>query len=646
MNVRDVFNKLKVTIVGTKTTDIDTKLDKAVKDIVAYKTQSGRNGYIELVRSLISKVGAVELTQNFFQTATTPAALGQGSRLLRYKSYDAIVCNINYASRALNVIVDNVLSPDDITKTSLEIKGKKYLEEETEEESKTKRVKEVVEKSKIETKLDIIVKNTLKFGDFFCEIGDAKTALTSKALLTESYSQHKNDLERGIKEKLTIRINEGEKESKDIKIIMDYSSFGDEEKPPPKEEEINLLFYEPKRVVKLQSDMFPLCFGYLVFPEAAISPHLTIQNQIVNSICSTILKSLEKKLPQLGDDIFDDKELKDIIHSMVKETDFSRAMTVRYVSPDKMVHFHVPSTRYYPYGESIFDPTQFTAKVLIALETALTIHRINRSTEKRKITVEIGLPRDARKAIEMLKEEFRKRKFSLDAAGSVDTIPSMITTFEDVYIPQKDGKAYVDISNFNEGMVDSRSKVDELKFMRDSIIASLGVPPSFLGLEENLSNKSALAEENILFARTVINHQKYFGVQITELVRKVLEIIEPGSSIKILDSVTISFPIPRSLQFERESRYMGELAQLVTTLANLGIPAEWSRKKYLPNIDWTEVKKYEVDTKIEKNLGTTTAGDQLGMQGGAIDVGMGGYGGVPGITGPGMPPPVGGLPGL
>ena len=37
------------------------------------------------------------------------------------------------------------------------------------------------------------------------------------------------------------------------------------------------------------------------------------------------------------------------------------------------------------------------------METALTILRLNRSIEKRKITVEVGLPRDATKAIEKLK---------------------------------------------------------------------------------------------------------------------------------------------------------------------------------------------------------------------------------------------------
>ncbi len=636
--LKDVFNSLKTTIVGVQSKEIDTKLDKAVQDISIYKSTSGRNGYVELVRSLIAKVGQVDMGGAFFQTQTTPAALGQGSRLMRYKSYEAIVQNINYCFRALTVLTDNILSPDDITKTSLEVKSIKFIEDEPSTDSKAQQVREMIEEVKLEQKLNLIVKNTLKFGDYFCEIGDAKTALTSRAILQESWNEHQDLLQRGIKERLEVNDVESKKT---VRLLMDYSSF-EEKKKEVKPKDVHLLFYEPKRVVKLQSDMFPLCFGYLVFPEAALSPHLAIQNQLVNSICATILKSLEKKLPQMGEDIFSDKELKDIISSMIIESDFSRAMNIRYVSPDKMVHFNIPSTKYYPYGESIYDASQFTAKVLIALETALTIHRINRSTEKRKITVDIGLPRDSRKAIEKLKEEFRKRKISLDAFGSVDTIPSMITTFEDVYIPTKDGKAFVDISTFTEGMVDIRSKVDELRFMRDSVVASLGVPASFLNIEENLSNKSALSEENILFARTIVNHQKYFGHQIEELLEKIYSITDPEKGLKIMEEVNVEFPVPRSLQFERESKYMSDLANLVETLGRLGIPLEYAKKKYLPDIKWEEVKKHEIDQKIDQNLKTEPPtgpvsagmGPELGL-GGLPGGELGGLGGG-GLTGPGL----------
>jgi len=496
----DKFKDLKNSIVGTTTTKIDMQLDKAVKDIVAYKSQSGRNGYIELMRSLISKTADINITSGttgIFGQGITPASFGQSGRLMRYRTYEAIVSHINYCYRALSVLIDNIISPDDITKSSLEIKPKTYLEDEVSIQSKVKLVEEIVKELKLEDKLSLIVRSTLELGDFFCEIGDEKTALTSRSILTETeYDTYiGQQLEDGVKEKITFK--EGEETHS---IVMDYSYFIDEKNKPKKKttkkitkkekEKLNvknlkLILHEPKFVVKLQSSLFPLCFGYLIFPQIFITQHSTFEDDTINNLCNDILKSLAKKIPQVKEFAKDD-DLKDIIAAMLKHSDPSRIMDIRYVGPDNMVHFQVPSNKYYPYGESVFDSCQFMGKCLIAMETALAIQRLSRSTEKRKIAVEIGLPRDAKKAIEALKEEFRKRKISLDSFGTIDTIPSMITTFEDIYIPQKDGKPYVDVSSFSEGNVDVRNKVDELKFLRDQLVSSLGIPPSFIGIEENL----------------------------------------------------------------------------------------------------------------------------------------------------------------
>lgn len=637
-SIGDMLSKLKSTIVQTQTKKIDAKLDQAVKDIVAYRSHSGRNGYIELVRSLISKTADVKITGTgggLFSQGVTPTAFGQGARIMRYKSYQAIVSQINYAYRALNVLVDNILSPDDITKQALEIKSKMFLTDDTPVASKVRYVKEVVDEIELERRLDLIVRNTLLYGDLFCELGGPKAAITSRTLLAESslYQQTINDqYESGQRERIIQNIGDDRYE-----FNLDYSAMFEADMPTPSEKKrekkkrktisnLHLIFHDAQFVVKLQSAMFPLCFGYLIFPVRATMPSATLADDAINNICVAIIKSLRDKIPQMKD-YQNDRELKDILSTLISNADLNKSMDIRYVPPDKMVHFHVPTTKYYPYGESIFDSLQYTAKVLISLETALAVQRLSRSTEKRKIAIEIGLPRDARKAIEMMKEEFRKRKVSLDSFGTVDTIPSMITTFEDVYIPQKDGKPFVDISTFNEGNVDVRSKVDELKFMRDQMVASLGIPPSFIGIEENLSNKAALSEENILFARTVIGHQKYLTHQIQELVQKVFDIIDPEEALTILDHVEISLPVPRSLQFEREARYMNELSTLVENLERVGIPKAYSTRKYLSQIDWEEVKKYEIDSKIDKTLDPSKDEDDQGLGGIGGLGGEGGFGG-------------------
>lgn len=630
--ISQLYSDLKSAIVGTKTQKVDSALDKAVKDIISYKSNSGRNGYIDLVKTVISKSAAganLGFTGGglFSSSTTGPAAFGQGARLMRYRSYEAIVSNINYAHRALAVITDNILSPDDITKVSIDVKPKNYLEDETPTQSRVKRVKEVIKTLKVEKNLENLVRNTLQYGDYFCEIADAKIALTTKSLLTEG-ANYQSQIEEQIEKGDRTLWSESLGKDKRINISIDYSAFseqeGSTEDQKKKLKNLNLAYHKGNYIIKLQSGLFPVCFGYLVFPQVrGIGvTGASLEDEVVNNICISILKDLERKLPQMSE-FKDNEELKDIIKYMVKRADPNQALEIRYVPPNRMVHFHVPTEKYYPYGESIFDSTQYSAKVLIALETALAVQRLSRSTEKRKIAVEVGLPRDARQVIEGMKEEFRKRKVSLDSFGTVDTIPSMITTFEDVYIPQRDGKPFVDISTFNEGNVDIRSKVDELKFMRDQLTASWGVPPSFLGIEENLSNKAALSEENILFARTIIGHQKYLSIQLTELIHKVFEVIDPEEALLLLDNVDIHLPPPKSLQYEREARYINELTGLIESLERIGIPKEYSKKKYLSHFDWEEIKKYDIDQKVETTLDPTKKDeDEMGGLGGG-----GGFGG-------------------
>ena len=626
--IKDTFSKLKSSIVGTKTTTIDDKLDQAVRDITSFKSQSGRLGYIELLKSLISKQGNnIVNTTNLIQTnggPPTPAMYGQARRLGRYKTYESIASHISYCFRALTVFTENILSPDDITKKSLDIKPKSYIEEEQITESKTKLVKEVIQQVKLEDNLDVIVKNTLLYGDFFVEIATSKTALTTRAYLVESVNSG------GYTENVSVLNIQTEKD--DLKILMDFSSFIESESEKTSDNEnqidpddIKLAFHEPRNVVRLQSDLFPVCFGYLIFPNISLSQQCQLSDQAINDICLRILKNIEDKIPQTKE-LKGNNELVDIIKSMVKTSDFGigKQLNIRFVPTDKLQHFKVPSVKYHPYGESIFDPVIFLAKVLISLQTALTIQRLARSTEKRKILVEVGLPRDARKMVEGIKEQFRKRKISLDSFGTVDTIPSMITTFEDVYIPQKDGKPFVDISTFTEGNVDVRNKVDELKFMRDSLIAALGIPPAFLSLEENVSTKATLSDENILFARAIIGHQKYLTKQIVDLIQKILQMVNPDEALTLLDNVTITLPTPKSLQFELLSRRINETINLIESLERIGVPKEYSKKKYLEDLDWGEIDNYQIGQDIDKKLGTEPKEeeDEFGMGG----MGSGGMG--------------------
>jgi len=104
------------------------------------------------------------------------------------------------------------------------------------------------------------------------------------------------------------------------------------------------------------------------------------------------------------------------------------------------------------------------------------------------------------------------------------------------------------------------------------------------------------------------------------LVYKVFDIIDPDNALLTFENIEIHLPTPKSLQFEREARYMNELVGLIESLDRIGIPKEFSKRKYLANYDWSEIKKYDIDQKVDKSLDPSKKDDDP-MAGG------GGFGG-------------------
>lgn len=621
MPISDIFNKLKTSVLGTKTLDVDTQLDNAVKNILSLKADSNQLGYVELIKNLAAKQNGVDKF-DLFAPGMSPSTFGQGERIGRYKIYESIVNNITYCKKAVKVLTDNILSPDDITKRSIDIKATQELDSTKEKVSAfATSVKEILKSLKLEQNLDIIVKDTLKYGDFFVEVSDSKAALTSRAYITEAYADYMTNKLLG---EHTISVNDDT--TCKIRLFDWYVNEDKKEDDDGKGVDVSnlyILLHKPNYIVKLQSTLFSVCFGYLVFPQYdSILQNAGVSTNTVDNLCNQILQNLAKNIPDT-EEFQNSKDLKDVIGDILRKVNDRTILNVRFVPPNRMVHFKIPSTKYFPYGESILDPVQFACKLFISLQTALAIQRISRSTEKRLVAVEIGLPRDAKKLVERLKDEFRKRKISIGTYGELDTLASSIATFEDIYVPMKDGKRFIEIDTNTGGNVDTRSKSDELKLIRDTIVAALDVPPPFLNIEENLSNKASLSEENILFARAIISYQRYLGNDLRQLVKIILNLVKPEETLELFNELEIGFPAPKNLQYERQARYLNDITGMIQSLEQVGVPKDYSKKKFLSDIDWDDVENYEVNKEIE----TITDKEKDEEAGGMVGGGFGGAGG-------------------
>jgi hypothetical protein len=256
----------------------------------------------------------------------------------------------------------------------------------------------------------------------------------------------------------------------------------------------------------------------------------------------------------------------------------------------------------------------------MALKTAQTIKRLTYATDKRVVSVETGLPRDAKNIIETLKEGLNKKKISVDTMGSINSIPSQIPTFETIYIPMRDGRKFVEFDKMEWGM-NPQDDVEPLKFIRDNIVANLGVPAPYLGLEENTSNRSLLTVENINFTRTIISYQKELSVCLKEMIEKIYKLVY--NDHENLERVLITFQEPRISPYEHQMEYVEQMQRLIEALKTLGVPVEYMKKKYLPHLDWDEIEKFSSIEDIKKETSEAPS-DQAGM-GGVLGQGGGMY---------------------
>lgn len=644
-----VLDALKTNVMRVSSKTVSDDIDSALSRISGSIVDKNGTNYADMMKSTMSdilnqKFDFKDVSRDFFQSYTNT------DRFNRYANAEEICDSIPYCSRALKVLSDEIVAPDDVNKTVIQI-----LHEESETESIAQELDNIQKLNKIlgiEDYLHDIVKDTLKFGDQFielCDYTDDDVPIT-QSLLTEGtpqseimlegeeftfeYNEMINENGNAVEDKKTVKIQPKLVEAR-TKTTTTKSDKAKESEKVANIQNVRLIIHDPRYIIKLQSQRFKMCLGYIVLPRFQLGMNSggqqasQLKSMIygmndygdmtgIDKLYVQIMKTVKKHLNDKEFSV-NKKEVETMLARCVKEFDETHdkmEFTIRYVAPEKIEHFTVSNRRFFPYGEGLFYKTTFAAKMLMAMETATTIKRITDSTDTRVFYVETGVPRNARDVIDEIREARTKKKVSLDRMGSVGSIPSMINSYEDYYVPQTNGKRFIEFDQIPPA-VNVRDATEELKFLRDNLVASLEVPPSYIGLEENLSNKSALTFENILFARTVVAYQKVLSKHLFSLFNKLYKFIWERN---INTDVVITFPPPKMLQTEREGEHMRMTGELIQTLADLGINKEYLKKKYL-SIDWKELQAFETQSNIKDKLEPDDSDDMAGTGG------AGGFGG-------------------
>lgn len=710
------FNNLRLSFGGAVDSDkttIDKRIEKNLGKISYNLINKNKFDYSSYINDILSK----ELSSNAKVFKNSMNRVGESliespenkSRFARYFNANEVEKNITYCSRALKVIRDSILSPDNINKGIIQFYKKSNVSEE-EIEDMLSNVKNINNTVKVESYFSNIIGETLKYGDKFVEICNYKSEEVpiNQSYLTENVKNKKSKRKETTKkfkvffEQVVPNNANNEYSLDELDIIMENykkeklknnyklievtvyedipknkvldkfnienridnilnenmvdsefelispkggSSKKDDEEDETDVDDIRLILHDPTRVVKLQSEKYKMNLGYLIFPSSYKSgtkgifggsytsgtdayqynmSGVGLQNSIIKSGIDEIYLEIIKMVKNYVNDKVkmdaeDKEELKTMLQRAIRdvaeqqetqsEMSGSQNLKIRYVPPERMEHFYINEDLYFPYGEGIYEKIMTDAKMYIALKYAITTRRVADSSDKRVINVEMTMPRLLKNSIESIKEALQKRKFSINGSD-IATIPTMITNYEDYIVPVNKGKKFVEFETLNPAN-NIREGVEDLKYFRDEIVSGLHVPPSFVGVEDSVGNKSMLAHESSMFAELILGMQTHFSKQMFNLFSKIYKLLY---NKPINEGIIITFPPPKMLYAERESEYVEVVSRLIDNLENLGVPKEYSKKKHL-NVDWEEIKQHEAQEVLDKRSKPNRAKKDSNMMG-------------------------------
>ncbi len=552
----------------------------------AIKSNSGNRSGTDVYSDVLKDMGLTQISGV------------EQDRIARYKEYAAIEAKIPYAKRALKVITQNILTPDVNSKTAL---ISRTIDESNTNDIKHKTaldtIQNIIKEYKLETYISDIVYNTLKYGDYFVEIVNTNDVLKKYKLLSESTIKTENSEIIDTKLNFTLLYN----------ATTNKSNFATREEYEPTEtkkqkSDIFLNYLSPSTVVRL-GDKF--CFGYLVFP-FELNKLTDVKNSMdtYNPQIQAIVDKILSRVKQLNrnDNAFDifkseENDLRTIIARLLIQTT-QKDITARYVPTDLMVHYTTSRVNNPPYGTSVLYGSEFLARIIIAIESSIMVQRLTRSVERRVFKIELGATRDSEKYISEFRNTMQRRKFSVDSIGTIDSVPSQLATFEDMYIPMRNGKTLVEYDMIPaQGEISSR--VDDLKMLRDSFIANLDVPAANLGVEENIDSKSTLSQQNAVFATSILNYQKEFTEYNTELLQKI-NAAKYGD--EYINNFQLTFNPPMTLFAEKQADYFEMVGRIIDSGEKAGVPAKTIANKFLSTIDWANIQDEQISGKLESEV--------------------------------------------
>ena len=351
---------------------------------------------------------------------------------------------------------------------------------------------------------------------------------------------------------------------------------------------VYIRVYDPSRVIPI--NIGSLVVGYLIVDAIHLKPEQPIDPQqifgmggsqfgdtnLVNARV-TVAKNLVSKLVSVlaGDEntakalLANNKFVRSLSELLLfSSASGSKRIFLRYVKPDDIIEF-IDDSDDTQEGKSRLDGLELTTRLYFLNLVATTIYRLARAPEKRIFWVETeGLSTDVYTTLENTLRAIKRKTFTLNMSGSLDTLISYLGTFDDIFAVMRDGKRLIEFDTLQGGSL--ADKVEDINILRKQLLSGLGVPPGLLGYSEELETRATLTQQNIRFARSVVRRQRYISRGLTKFMYKLAYLCAPALVPEVTQYIA-TVPAPRALAMERLSELINNVGNIISTLQNIGI---------------------------------------------------------------------------
>jgi hypothetical protein len=351
-----------------------------------------------------------------------------------------------------------------------------------------------------------------------------------------------------------------------------------------------------------------------------------LSDQKVDLISRIFLDTLSKKINK--DFIRHNKEFKEFIYNLVKQDYIlKKEIRITYFAPNEVVAFKVPA---------LYRKITFFAKLYLSMLTNMLLIKMGRAHDKRVFYIDVGVDANYEQAISRVIQDIKTKEFKMDTIGDINTVLNLNPgRFDDYYIPTVNGERAIEIDTLAGMDIDMNN--DFIEFLKDSMMAGMGVPRTLIDANKELDFARTLSAQNGNFVRSVIKYQKRLTDPFNKLFRVLYEneykFYNDGKSeipnIVNFNDIKVSFPSPATLNMSNLTDQIqavdGNAEFIANTLvaqdptgANDQLRSKLKSeviKDLLPAIDWTkyedllskvEIESVKDDVKVEKE-------DELGL---------------------------------